>query len=472
MRKTLLLTLVLPFVFSCAALAAEEPWGEASNGLRCAITLEKADLRVGDEFVLNVRVQNTSDKTVRLYLPSEYLAGHLEITDQAGKRVPSEMTAKYESGPVAQSFREIKPAVVYDTQIRGRLRFEFVPASSLPGEGSPRRILLDSRDTAHYLAKAGMLTAAFRLACDAQTVKLGRRYAVKPVWTGELVSNAVAFSVRLMTREELDSETAKLDAGRQEEIAEAAAVLGANADRAAVPALVKALCGGPGEAGQAASNALRAIQDRSVVAELVARYKQADENGPQRAILETIVGLAPDDESTVDLLAEVLKSQASWEARQYAAGEMTYLAQRRVIKVTHLLMEAAGYKDPIVQYPAIDGLASLSSDGLRSMIAIRLREIMKSDPDRTVRGRAAGALGMMGDPPGAVGGVPVEAALIAALSDSDLWVGADAANALGRMGGPGAIPGLREYAKWAERDSQRRAAEAAITAIQKRLAGK
>jgi HEAT repeat protein len=168
---------------------------------------------------------------------------------------------------------------------------------------------------------------------------------------------------------------------------------------------------------------------------------------------------------TAHLLAKVLGSNASVEAKPYAAYALGDL--RRPESVTAIVKAAKG-GNPRVQRAAIDALGTVLEFGradlrqaVKAMIIDELIGIMKRDPDRTVRSRAASALGRSGD-------ALVVPALVEALKDPNLWVGSYAAHTLGRLGDAKVIPALKDYARRAERESQVDAAEQAIEMIRSR----
>ena len=444
-----------------------EGWGKTVNGLRCSLAMTPAELRVGDTCVIKLTVENVSDKATHVYYRTVYLATALVIANAQGEAVKSRQTATYNWPHPKEFFHPIEPGKSYTTQIKGRVACKWLRAADLPADPAERALILDTGDMAHAIDRPGKFTAHIHLAADAKTVAEGKRYGVEPVWTGELDSNVVAFSVRRMSREELDGLIAKLRTGTEEEQREAIQVLAANADRQAAPALLAILRKGPGPLERAAADALGAIQQTSVVPGLLALYKRFADRGDRtsgefkQCVLQAIQALTPDRERLADLFVSILKSDAATETRSYAAWQLPWLKHRERIPA---LLAAAKGADRRMQWAAIDVLGSVAERApgeARSQIAAALVEILQKDPDRTVRSRAAGALGNVADK-------SVVPALVAALKDPNHFVGSYAAHSLGRLAGPDAIPALEAFAKSAERKSQADAAKRAIERIQQR----
>jgi HEAT repeat protein len=444
-----------------------EAWGEAVNGLRCSLAMAPAELRVGDSYVFDVAVENVSDTATHLHFPTVYRAQRLTVKTQAGDAVKLRPTAHYKPVHPKTAFHLIKPGERFTTQIKGRVTCKWVRAVDLPADPADRELLLDSKDTAHEISRPGEFTAHIHLAADDKTVAQGKRYGFEPVWTGELDSNVVALRVRRMTRQELDAVIGTLRGGTEKEQLEAIQVLRANADRQAVPDLMGVLAKGPGPLHGAAADALGAIQDPSIVADLLALYKRfAGRTDPvngefARCVLDTWSSLEADEQKRAALFVEVLGSDTSVEARSSAAWRLVHLEHPQRIPA---LLAAAREDNPRMQWAAIDVLGSVARDAqgeAGQQIAAALIEILKKAPDRRVRSRAASALGNVNDK-------SVVPALLAALKDPNHFVGSYAAHSLGRLAGPDAIPALEGFAKRAERDSQADAARRAIERIKQR----
>ena len=453
------------------AEAAEKGWGEEVNGLRCAIEIKPTEIRTGDPFVISVRIRNVSDAPTTVYYQDLYVAQNLLLRNEKGEAVKSQQTAVYNWPHPKTFFRPLKAGETFAAEIKGRAALKFLKAADVPANRSDRPVMLDFRDVACDVDRPGPFTVALRLAADEKKAAQGKQLGFEPVWTGELVSNTLAFSVRPMTREELDRVISTIRFGKSDEKREAIKVVAANADPKAVPVLMGILSGDDRDHTPAAADALVAIQDAGVVADLLSlyrisvRYRPEESGDLQSILLRTIYGLGGNREKRAELALEVLKSDASVEARNTAAWE---LISQKHPEAASVLIELARKPEPRMQRSAIDALGSMSwrvdaaakAEVLRAVI-----DIMRIDPDKTVRRRAASALRNLGDQ----SAVP---ALIEALKDPDRSVGFYAANSLGVFAGPEAIPALEAYAESAETEGHKGAALSAIKFIRQRSAAK
>jgi len=456
------LALTGPGFGTAGASASEDPpgtpqveWGPTVNGLHCSISLSQRDLRVGDPLVVTVKIQNVSDQPITIhYAPGYYEGERLAIETAQGREIPSFKSGITEGFFSRPPFEHIAPGATFTTSINGRVRLEWVRRSYLAPSNPDRPIILNFRDVRFTLGAPGTFRTGLRLSSDDDTAALGKRHDTV-LWTGAVQSNAVAFSVRPRTREELDRTIEELRSGTTEEKAEALQVIIANAHREAMPALVEAMAAGV--AG--ASEVVGALGDSSLVPRLMQMYREAQSDAHKEAVLDALQMASRD---VFDFFAEVLASEPSEMTRRTAAVRMADMAWTRKVSAVHALLAALKTPDSPSKWGAIDGLATLEDYHLlRSMVVSGLVTAMESDPDRTVRERAAGALGAIGD-------ASVVSALIAALRDPSPWVGAGAAHSLGRLAGPEAIGPLQEYQEIAQTESQTKAAVGAITAIQQR----
>jgi HEAT repeat protein len=449
------------------AMAEENPWGKESNGVRCALALPVPELRVGDAFSFDVRLRNVSDEPLQVYYPSVFPALNLVIRDEKGEVVKCVRAGfDYNMPNPKDELRLIKPGEVFSAKIAGRVAYVFKRAADLKGDAGERPVTLDFHDVMCELARLGRFTASLRLAADEKTVAMGKGVEGK-IWTGDLTSNVVEFSVRPMTRAELDGFVEVLKAGDDARKREAIDVLAANCDRKAVSALMAILSAGAEPNLRAASDALVRIQDASILPDLLALYRMSvkypkrDAGGAQSILLLTVMGLEADRAKLNDLLVEVLKSDASVEARSTAAWQ---LAMTRDAKTTSALIDAAKKPEPRMQYAAIDALASVGANTApadKGKISAPLVEILKSDPEANVRSRAASALGMVRDK-------SVVLALVEALKDKDPFVGSYAVHSLSTLAGPEVIPAIEAWSASVDTPDLKDAAMRAIGTIRQR----
>lgn len=430
-------------------------WGPTVNGLQCSITLSHSDLRVGDPMVVEVKIQNVSDEPITIHYIAGYYEGeHLAIETAQGESIRSFKSGITEGWSKRPPVERIAPGATFTTSMNGRVILEWARSSCLAPSSPDRAIILNFRDVSFKFVSPGTFRMSFRLSCDGDTAVPGKRYGIAPGWTRSLESNAVPFSVRLRTRSELDRAIEELRSGTADEKVLAVQVIVANMDRQAIPALVEAMAAGV--AG--ASEAVGALGDSSLVSTLMQMYREARSDAQKEAVLDALQMASRD---VFDFFAEVVSSDPSEMTRRNAASRMADMAWMRKVSAVHTLLAVMKTPDSPPKWGAIDGLAKLEGNLLRSMIVSGLVNAMKSDPDRTVRERAAGALGGIGD-------ASVVPALIEALRDPNPWVGSYAAHSLGRLAGPEAIEPLREYQKIAQTESQTQAATGAIAAIQRR----
>jgi HEAT repeat protein len=367
-------------------------------------------------------------------------------------------------------FRLIKVGQTFTEQFKGRVVMKFIRAKELPQRTAAQPLLIDFHDVAQHIEETGRFAVSLRITEDEQRVKMGTGFGLTNIWTGELVSNEIEFSVRRMKRDELDSTIAQLRSGREDKVEEAVEVIKANADRQAVKELVAILVSGKGPLPKVCG-ALVQIQDKSILPDLLEFYRLSssysrDERGEhQRYILQTIHGLESDQHKMDTLFIKIVKSEDPIAARSYAAS---YLGMGDNPETVSALIEAANKKPVQVQRSAIDALGRIGSRlkvGDKHTIIEPLAEIMRTRTERTIRQRAVSALGQ-------VGSDLVVPFLMEGLEDEYLFVGASAAHYLGRYAGPEAVAALEQYLSRAETESQKRAASDAIKFIRQRASSR
>ncbi len=448
MRHVIVWAVVMTAAFFMTVAAAQEPpWGAEANGLRAAVTVTPAEARLGEEFVIRVSIGNVSDKPANVYFETVYRALALDIRGEKGERVPCIRGMDRYDMPMPKEFYHLlKPGETYDAEVRGRARFNFTPAAKRPANDADRELRIDFRDVISDAIRPGKFTVALRLVVDAKRAEEGKKLGIDPVWTGELASNAAAFTFRPMTRAELDANAARIGAGTDRERREAIAVAAANADRGAVRVLLATVAKGEGPDLRPAADALVAIQDTSVLPELITLYRASlahprkDAGALPAVLVPAIRSLEPDHAKVVAFIIDVLKSDAPVEARSAAIWA---LWNERSPEFLAAVVDLAKKQEPRMQWAAIDVLGSLGGNLPReekSKISGPLVEILKSDPDAKVRSRAAGVLRTVGDP-------SVAPALVEALKDADLYVGLSAVISLGTLGRPEDIPAIEAWAK-------------------------
>lgn len=463
--------MALSTLTSCGRFASDEssasgtaasvsPRTTTDGKLRCSISANADDFRVGDHFRLSVRVENASDREIWLYFPAVYKALTLTITNELGVKVDKRMTAVYEHPGLKSQLHRLAPGEAYEDSIEGFIEYEFARAS----QGSPsiaRRIVIDFTDVHIDIIQTGRFTVALELTADEKVAKLAERMGVGPIWPGTLKSNDIGFTTTVPTRRNLDRAIREIGSEDTAVALRAVEKVSANCDPRAVPALLTTLKTENGALVRPAASALARIQDTSILPQLESIYRTTRQGEIQRIVLETMHSLQPGDR-VVSLLIETVRSGVTQKSRKYAAYQ---IGLRKLAQGADAVIAAAKEEERPVRYSAIDGLGLLGQTqdaNLRAKIVAVLLDILRNDGDRTMRGRAAGSLGQIGDP----STIP---ALIEALHDPNNFVGADAAHALRRFAGEEALEPLRQFAAAAETESQRQAATTAISEIQARL---
>jgi len=108
--------------------APEPKWGQTSNGLRCALSVEPQNLLAGEAVVIQVRFENTTDRPLGLYCRPDDLTRNIAIDNGAGQSLQVEAADAGQSlpgGRAARPFQRVAPGGVLETELEARL----VPAS-------------------------------------------------------------------------------------------------------------------------------------------------------------------------------------------------------------------------------------------------------------------------------------------------------------------------------------------------------
>jgi tetratricopeptide (TPR) repeat protein len=272
-------------------------WGKEVNGVRCMIEAKPTELRIGDPFVITVKIRNVSDKPLTFRYQDLYQAMKLQIKDETGKVLKTRELVRYDWPMPKVFYRRIDAGKTFTSEIKGRAKLKFLASKDIPKDLLQRPVMVDLRDIGLDCERLGKLTVTLRLKADEKTVKEGKHFGFDAVWTGELASNTVALTIRRMTRQEMDSFIADLRFGSEKEKRAAIKVLSANADSKVVPMLMGILTVGKGPHLRAASDALVRIQDTSILPDLKALYNLKVKYGNERSrgyeagIMRTIKGL-------------------------------------------------------------------------------------------------------------------------------------------------------------------------------------
>jgi hypothetical protein len=137
----------------------EPQWGQPMNGLRCGLRLDPPDPRIGEDVVARVLFNNTTEKSIGLYLKSEQLIEQLVIEDDSGNSlviVPAGSETSTSKRPARRSGRGKKR--------RRRQVHEIEPGQSLFCD------IYGNIETASDLAAAGSYNSQFSVTVDPNTV--------------------------------------------------------------------------------------------------------------------------------------------------------------------------------------------------------------------------------------------------------------------------------------------------------------
>ncbi len=188
MKTVLSLLLSIAFLNVYTATAENGQPSEHGEGLRCSINLTRTALRVGDPLVVELKIENVSDRSTHVYYPPIYQAKLLETRNEKGKILKPVETAVY--GPpsvetIKKCFHLLKPAETFTARIPGRVAFEFVPSTAPAEKKTNRSVHIGFGDVAHHLDRPRRFMLRLRFSTDDRTVSLGETLRFRPVWSGD-----------------------------------------------------------------------------------------------------------------------------------------------------------------------------------------------------------------------------------------------------------------------------------------------
>jgi predicted CXXCH cytochrome family protein len=99
--------------------APEPKWGQTSNGLRCALSVEPQNLLAGESVVIQVKFENTTDRPLALYGWPDDLARNIAIDNGAGQSLQVETSRA--GGRGGRPFQRITPGGFFDAEIEGKI---------------------------------------------------------------------------------------------------------------------------------------------------------------------------------------------------------------------------------------------------------------------------------------------------------------------------------------------------------------
>jgi len=156
--------------------APEAKWGEAANGLRCGLSLDPESLAVGEEVVVQLRFENTTDGPLGLYYQPADLARNITIDNGAGQTLKVEASSGRGGGAGARGGRpllRIAPGQVLENEIEGKV---------VSGSGQAA-------------FAAGRFSAVYHLDVDEATLAQVQPRPVQSLWTGKLSAGVFVLNV-------------------------------------------------------------------------------------------------------------------------------------------------------------------------------------------------------------------------------------------------------------------------------------
>ena len=159
-------------------------WGTTVNGLRYGIAFDPPNVKVGDDVLVMLKFENTTDKPVNLLYQSTEAAKNLAIKNNDGQLLTvqsasggrSRMMGGRSRGPRPQ---QIAPSQMYETIIEGKIV---------------------AADEAQAVS-GGSYMAVSKFAVTQETLAQLQQPPTQPLWTGELSSGACLLDVALTQQE-------------------------------------------------------------------------------------------------------------------------------------------------------------------------------------------------------------------------------------------------------------------------------
>jgi predicted CXXCH cytochrome family protein len=154
----------------------EPKWGQTTNGLRCGLSLEPQSLLVGEDVVIQLKFENTTNRPLVLYCRPDDLTRNIAIENGAGQALQVEAAGAGESragGRSGRPFQRIAPGGVFETEIEGKI----VSASS------------------QAAFAGGGFNAVYHLDVDEATLAQVQPRPAQSLWTGKLSSGTFVLNV-------------------------------------------------------------------------------------------------------------------------------------------------------------------------------------------------------------------------------------------------------------------------------------
>jgi len=151
-------------------------WGEPVNGLRCGLSIDPESPAFGEDVVVRVKFENTTDRPISLYYQPAEVSKHIAISDSTGQILKMEVFDA--RGPrmnkrVGNPIRRIAPGQVAETEIEGRI---------IAGSGQGASV-------------TGPFDAVFNLEVDKETQARIEPAHAQSIWAGKVNSGPFTLNI-------------------------------------------------------------------------------------------------------------------------------------------------------------------------------------------------------------------------------------------------------------------------------------
>jgi predicted CXXCH cytochrome family protein len=152
-------------------------WGEPVNGLRCGLGIDPENLSFGEDVVVQVSFENTTNRPINLYYQPTEVIEHITISNGMGRTLQMEtldgerarMNRRGGNPPI----RRIPPGQIFHAEIEGR-------------------IIADSGQAAPV---AGPFNAVYSFEVNNQSLGQVEPARMQSIWTGKASSGSFALNV-------------------------------------------------------------------------------------------------------------------------------------------------------------------------------------------------------------------------------------------------------------------------------------
>lgn len=154
----------------------EPKWSQAANGLRCGLSIDPANVVIGEGIAIQLRFENTTDRPIGFYYRPSDVIGNIAINNGAGQALYVEAPGGRRSRMNREGgspFRRIAPGQTFETEIEGRI--------------------VAGSDEAAFAA--GRFKAVYNLELDEATLVQDQPRPAQNLWTGKLSSGAFTLNI-------------------------------------------------------------------------------------------------------------------------------------------------------------------------------------------------------------------------------------------------------------------------------------